>query len=106
MWLRKILVLNLILLIVLTGCQVGEEIEAIRTVRLYNEKLVLALKKPEPELMKQLTSDKEYERVKMYILNLYQNKAVIDSKLYNIEIVSVKFDGKKSHGQNSRGMDI
>lgn len=96
MWRKKFLGLSLILLILLTGCQLGDKKEVADTVRLYNDKLLLALKRPEPELMKQLTNDREYERITMYILYLYQNKAVVNSKLNSLEIVSAKVNGKKA----------
>lgn len=85
-----------ILVLLFAGCQTKDEKEAVQSVRLYNDKMVLAMQRPEPELMKNLVTDKEYERVLMYILYLYQNNAILDAKLDQFDIVNVDIKGSKA----------
>lgn len=97
-WLRRgaAFFLVIALLVSAGGCWPGEERKVEETVRLYNEKLMLALSRPEPELMKPLTTDREYVRILMYILYQYQKKVIVDARLLKLTVDSVEIKGQKA----------
>lgn len=89
-------VLLLLSLTMVSGCGWPEKKQVRETVRLYNEKKILALKRPEPELMDTLTTKREKQRVLMYILYQYQKKVVIDARLLKLETVKTEVNGNKA----------
>jgi len=90
------LVMALILPVTVAGCSWTEKKKVQETVRLYNEKLILALKRPEPELMDSLTTKREKQRILMYILYQYQKKVLIDARLLKLEPGKTEVKGNKA----------
>jgi hypothetical protein len=92
-------VMILLVLVVLAGASYGAyshfatRTKVQDTVRQYNNTLIQAMRRPEPELMKRYTTQQEYERVSMYVVFLYGKNKVLDAKLTKYTVTQLTVSG-------------
>ncbi|MDH4100963.1 MAG: hypothetical protein OEV28_10395 [Nitrospirota bacterium] len=91
---KRILLLFLIATgLMLTACGSKEEKSVKEAVRAYNAALIEAFIKPNPDLMADVATAKQHDRVGLYIVNLMQKGQVLKGSLDSISFGKIRFEG-------------
>ncbi|MHB9095773.1 MAG: hypothetical protein ACYC21_13995 [Eubacteriales bacterium] len=86
---KRLFLTLLVLMAITIGCIGREENSIIKTVKEYNNKLIIALK-TNPDILKEVAVERERGRVEIYMAQMADEHKIIDSQLEQLNIKSVK----------------
>lgn len=81
---------TLLLVLSLSACGITEESKIRAVVEEYNDLLPAAYMRAQPDLLANVTSDAEQNRVLMYVLYLRKEGEIIESRLKSLDFVEVR----------------
>lgn len=75
----------------LTACASKEDKAVQATVKVFNKTLIEAFVKPNPDLMADVATEKEQQKIGLYIVNLIQKRQIMKCSLNSISFGPVKY---------------
>jgi len=78
------LVFTIVFTLIITGCAGSEKAELRKTIQNYNTNLTMALKGMNPDLLKEVATERERGAVEIFIVQLADENRIMDSRLISI----------------------
>jgi len=85
---KRLLPVLLFALLTISGCTQSDQDKIKQTVRLYNEKLPMALKSSS-EVLKEVATDREQGRVEIYITQMADENSVVEAELVQLTVKNI-----------------
>lgn len=87
---RRCLFLMALLFCIVSGCAQSDENLIRNTVKNYNKNLIIVLKSPDMETLKEVATEREQGRIEIFKTQMADEHKIVDAKLNNLKFKSVK----------------